>query len=246
MRRDEHVPERRLRAGHALPFLRAGRGLRGRRRWTSGCEASGRRGLPTLPPKLETRPTPSTAHSTTRAHGPWSVVSSQAKHSTAPPSTVDTCISAPSGLNTLRYEQPLRRSPRARRGPPSTSRTSRLPPGASGGATFDGRYVYYVPEETVVVRYDLSLPFGSDSSWTTFETTLVDANAKTFRGATFDGRYILFVPGAGASQVLRYDMTAPFGGATSWSTFDTTVTKCANAKGFAWSRLRRSLRVPRP
>jgi hypothetical protein len=109
--------------------------------------------------------------------------------------------------------------------------------GAKGfvGGAFDGRYIYYVPSNNgapsgLVTRYDTQAPFALAASWTTFNTTTVNAAAKGFSGAAFDGRYLYLVP-ATNGLVTRYDTQAAFGTGASWSTFDaTTVT--AGAKGF--------------
>lgn len=116
-----------------------------------------------------------------------------------------------------------------------------------GGATFDGRYVYFVPgandsapdggvsEDGVVTRYDTQASFTATASWSTFDTTTVMTNAKGFIGAVFDGRYVYFVPfdnGPGADGIVaRYDTQASFAAVASWSTFD-TATLNANDIGF--------------
>jgi hypothetical protein len=102
-------------------------------------------------------------------------------------------------------------------------------PSAQGmaGVTFDGRYLYFAPDNVqgtydgVAVRYDTQAAFTSLSSWSTFDVTTVDPNAKGFDGATFDGRYVYLVPHA-ASIVARYDTTAGFATPGSWKTFDTS------------------------
>jgi hypothetical protein len=108
------------------------------------------------------------------------------------------------------------------------------------GATFDGRYVYLVPYENdagydgVVTQYDTTASFTASGSWSTFDTTKVDANAKAFFGAAFDGRYVYLVPRGttvSAGVVARYDTTAKFTASASWSTFDTTLVD-ADAAGF--------------
>jgi hypothetical protein len=107
------------------------------------------------------------------------------------------------------------------------------------GAVFDGRCVYLVPHNCfwgggVVARYDTQATFTALASWSTFDTTGVNANAKGFAGAAFDGRYVYLVPsdnGALDGVVARYDTQANFTASASWSTFDTTGVN-ANAKGF--------------
>ncbi len=114
--------------------------------------------------------------------------------------------------------------------------------GGFRGAAFDGRYVYLVPYLSgpttfggTVVQYDTHAPFGAAGSWSTFDTTTVDAAAMGFFGAVFDGRYLYLVPyGGDASQdghVARYDTWASFTMAGSWTTFDTS-TLGASVVGF--------------
>ncbi len=102
--------------------------------------------------------------------------------------------------------------------------------GGFEGAVFDGRYVYYVPylsgtvHESVAARYDTTGPFTAAASWTTFDlSTLVpDAGSPVagFWGGSFDGRYVYFVPhndGLPFGRIVRYDTTAPDGGAAAVS-----------------------------
>jgi hypothetical protein len=124
--------------------------------------------------------------------------------------------------------------------------TSTLNAHAKGfmGATFDGRYLYFVPnaysntvnsDDGLVVRYDTTATFATASSWSTFDAATVNLNAVGFVGGLFDGRYVYFVPLANVTgadgTVTRYDTQGSFGAAASWSTFDTTTAN-AKAKGF--------------
>ncbi len=122
---------------------------------------------------------------------------------------------------------------------------SSVNPGAKGyfGATFDGRYLYLAPYNDnvfhgIVARYDTTAPFGMSGSWATFDLNSVSSNAKGYLGAHFDGRYVYFVPLANAAgahgTVARYDTTADFGAAASWSTFN-LATVMPNARGYAGS-----------
>jgi hypothetical protein len=128
----------------------------------------------------------------------------------------------------------------------ATFTTTTADPAASGfvGGAFDGRYVYLVPYNNasnayhgVVTRYDTQAAFTAAGSWSTFDTTTVDAGAKGFYGAVFDGRYLYLVPWIRASGtyhglVARYDTQAPFATKASWSTFDTATVDAA-AAGFS-------------
>ena len=115
--------------------------------------------------------------------------------------------------------------------------------GAKGfqGGAFDGRYIYLVPYNNgsydgVFVRYDTQGTFGDAGSWSTFDLSAVDANARGYVFATFDGRYVYFAPhynGAYHGDAARYDTQSPtgFADAGSWSTFDVSTVN-ANCKGF--------------
>jgi hypothetical protein len=72
------------------------------------------------------------------------------------------------------------------------------------GAVFDGRYVYFVPFGfTRVARYDITAPFGSTSSWESY-----DVGGSQFKGGVFDGRFVYLVPNSG-SIVRRFDAKSP-------------------------------------
>jgi hypothetical protein len=120
--------------------------------------------------------------------------------------------------------------------------TTTVNPNASGfyGTTFDGRYVYLVPYansgasfDGVVTRYDTQGSFGSPSAWATFDTTIVDTNARGFEGAAFDGRFLYLVPNGATSSGLtvRFDTQASFTSTASWIAFD-MATVDAKAKSF--------------
>jgi hypothetical protein len=108
------------------------------------------------------------------------------------------------------------------------------------GATFDGRNIYFAPLGSYVVspsgtvaRYDTAAPFASGTSWSIFDTSTVNVNAKPYIGAVYDGRYVYLVPvGLNPSLlsgfspeyvVARYDTLAPFPAKSSWTMFDTPM-----------------------
>ena len=87
---------------------------------------------------------------------------------------------------------------------------SSLPSGAGHffGAAFDGRYLYLVPWGTTssgangrLARYDTTSAFTAGSSWSTFDTNLVQA--ASFQGSAFDGQYVYFAPQSG-TVVARF------------------------------------------
>jgi hypothetical protein len=119
-----------------------------------------------------------------------------------------------------------------------TQSVSSAAAGFVGGA-FDGRYVYAVPFQNnvaldgLVVRYDTQGPFGTASSWASFDMETLSTLATGFTGAVFDGRYMYFVPhgSGGAGLLARYDTFGAFTLAASWDTFDVHGVD-VNAGGF--------------
>jgi hypothetical protein len=105
------------------------------------------------------------------------------------------------------------------------------------GAVFDGRYLYFIPSinTTFVARYDTQQPFTTQGSWSTFDVTTANPNAKGFFGGAFDGRYVYLVPGNNGTSnglTVRYDTTVSFGSTSSWTSFDIASVN-AGAVGFA-------------
>ena len=104
--------------------------------------------------------------------------------------------------------------------------TTSVNPGARGfnGASFDGRYLYLIPQQNaggsdgVVARYDTQASFTTAAAWATFDTSSLSADAVGFASATFDGRYLYLVPYQGVT-VVRLDTTAIFTAPSAWSTF---------------------------
>lgn len=95
-------------------------------------------------------------------------------------------------------------------------------------SAFDGRFVYFVGESSVLARYDTQGgPFTQASSWSVFDMSTISSLAAGYSGAAFDGRYIYLVPNRAGSAtggpgglVMRFDTTGAFTAATSWSTFN--------------------------
>ena len=103
------------------------------------------------------------------------------------------------------------------------------------GGTFDGRYVYFVPNcfyeywNGLVLRYDVQGTFADKASWSVFDTQKLDYDAGGFIGVAFDGRYLYFAPWGdlssntahrNATPITRFDTRASFTDATSWTIFD--------------------------
>lgn len=90
--------------------------------------------------------------------------------------------------------------------------------GYKSAAVFDGRFIYYAPygshssHHGKVLRHDTAGNFTSPGSWSAFDATAINADAKGYNGAVFDGRYVYFVPddnvdhGVGPHGIfLRFD-----------------------------------------
>jgi hypothetical protein len=90
---------------------------------------------------------------------------------------------------------------------------------AYNGGTFDGRYVYFAPSSSSVVRYDTHATFAGTGSWESFDASTVDVAAHHFQGAVFDGRYIYYVPDS-TGHLLRYDTHGAFTSGSSYQAFD--------------------------
>jgi hypothetical protein len=90
------------------------------------------------------------------------------------------------------------------------------------GATFDGRYVYFTPDQlSTAARLDTQAPFDSESAWTTFDVTSGKGGTATnFAGAAFDGRYVYLIPSLN-TVVVRFDTHGSFTDAAAWSQFET-------------------------
>lgn len=100
-----------------------------------------------------------------------------------------------------------------------------LPATGLAGGAFDGRYVYFSPNDTAgtAVRYDTKRPFGEKSSYEELQLTTLSQGAFAFWGAAFDGRFVYYIPQGPTTPsglIARYDTTQAFGGACAWTFFD--------------------------
>jgi hypothetical protein len=94
----------------------------------------------------------------------------------------------------------------------------------------DGTYVYYTggvysstSGSAIVARFPVGGAFTDPASWETYDVGALKASFPGCAGTVFDGRYLYFVPGSSslaADTVARYDTTAAFTAAPSWSFFD--------------------------
>jgi hypothetical protein len=81
------------------------------------------------------------------------------------------------------------------------------------GAVFDGRFVHFVPSgngaPSIAMRYDTSASFADPAAWQKFDTTTINAYARSFFGGVFDGRFVYYVPSGGPALVVRFDAKTP-------------------------------------
>ncbi len=135
---------------------------------------------------------------------------------------------------------------------PGNWQSIEIPPGDGGmasvgywGAAFDGRNVYFSPDETaggtfsgLAARVDTTTSFLNLTSWSAFDMTTVNTAAVGFAGAEFDGRYVYYVPflrQAGPvlnGLAIRFDTQASFASGAAYDLFDTTSLN-GNPAGFA-------------
>lgn len=115
--------------------------------------------------------------------------------------------------------------------------------GFSGGI-FDGRYIYMIPYNNgafygQITRFDTFGNFSSSSSYTVFNTSVLNSNSVGFSTASFDGRYVYFMSysngSAFTSQITRYDTTKYFTVTFSYSVFDVAANVAGDKKGYASS-----------
>lgn len=88
------------------------------------------------------------------------------------------------------------------------------------GASFDGRYVYFVPHydgtnyADTVTRYDTQgNGFTDAAAWSRFATSSLNTHARGYHGAGFDGQYIYMVPSDDSTGqvgvVARFNAKSP-------------------------------------
>jgi hypothetical protein len=78
------------------------------------------------------------------------------------------------------------------------------------GAGFDGRFVYFVPDQigvSYLLRYDTLSPFTSTCAWSTFDLSLLRNSAVTYTGAVYDGRWLYLMPRN--TLAVRFDTKTP-------------------------------------
>lgn len=92
--------------------------------------------------------------------------------------------------------------------------------------SFDGKYVYFTDkyQSRQILRCDTSASFTAAGSWTLFNYgTTLSVTQQNFLATIFDGRYMYWITdtqqSTNAVTWLRYDTTASFSVAGSWSSF---------------------------
>ncbi len=131
-----------------------------------------------------------------------------------------------------------------------------VPARGFNGGVFDGRFVYFVPNNSApstpdgrVARFDTqsdastpdagdaapATPFASPSNWSTFDLGALNAAATGFSGGVYDGHYIYLVPNTDptglSGYIGRYDTKIAFPSATAWTSYG-IAPKNADAVGF--------------
>lgn len=92
------------------------------------------------------------------------------------------------------------------------------------GAVVLGNFIYFSPyfnstANSQIVRYDITKPFKSSTSWEAFNAITVAANCKSFGTPCTDGRFVYF-PNATYNLILRYDSMLPFTSLASYTAFN--------------------------
>jgi hypothetical protein len=111
------------------------------------------------------------------------------------------------------------------------------------GGIFDGRYIYMCPGYNtdyhgLFTRYDTTASFTTAGSYATYDlATNVNSKCKGYVCGCFDGRYIYIIPNYNATDkyhgvIIRYDTTASFTTAGSYTIYDIAANVDSRCKGF--------------
>jgi len=102
------------------------------------------------------------------------------------------------------------------------------------GASFDGRYIYFVPySANTFVRFDTQGTFTNSSDWQQMSMSTAQGGAtgdEAYYGASFDGRYVYFVPEY-AGSFVRFDTQGTFTNASDWQQMSKTTVQGGVASG---------------
>ncbi len=96
--------------------------------------------------------------------------------------------------------------------------------------------MYYAPRTSVAAQYDTKAPCDLATSWSAYDTSVLNPSPYQSWGAVFDGKYVYLVgsilsrfdttqgqAGFKSSVALCFDTTASFTGTMSWVKFDTST-----------------------
>jgi hypothetical protein len=113
------------------------------------------------------------------------------------------------------------------------------------GAVFDGRFVYFSPEQrdsldthAVVLRYDTHGDFKDRNSYAACDASKTSGlEVRGFYGAAFDGVYVYFVPRQIGmeyyhTRFLRFDSRQEFKNPAAWVAFDLGLRQSAQGVAF--------------
>jgi len=105
------------------------------------------------------------------------------------------------------------------------------------GATFDGRYVYFVPNNSVTfVRFDTQGTFTTAGDWSQMSMSTAQGAAaldSAYIGATFDGRYVYYAP-CNSDTFVRFDTQGTFTTAGDWTQMSMSTAQGAAALDTAY------------
>ena len=97
---------------------------------------------------------------------------------------------------------------------------------AYGGTAFDGRYVYFTPQNSdTFIRFDTQGVFTTASDWDRMNMSTAQSGAEldnAYFGASFDGRYIYHTP-RNSDTFVRFDTQGVFASAGDWSQMSVSI-----------------------
>jgi hypothetical protein len=113
------------------------------------------------------------------------------------------------------------------------------------GAVFDGRYVYFSPEQhdsvathAIVLRFDTHGDFKDRASYAAYDASqTAGLDVRGFYGAAFDGAYVYFIPRQIGmeyyhTRFLRLDTRKEFKDPAAWDAFDLGLKQSAQGVAF--------------
>jgi hypothetical protein len=102
--------------------------------------------------------------------------------------------------------------------------------GCYDGASFDGRFIYFVPLYSgIAIRYDTQEALDDPAGWQKFDMTRLGAEG--FVGAVFDGRHLYYCPYA-CDNIVRFDTSRNFIDPANWESHRCDYTNGLRTNGF--------------